>query len=199
MCSLLAFLSIFTLSDQSYAHQPQEGKVLGTIGPFFSQTHAIHSQDVTNSPPSLGFGVLGEGDLSSMGGIEIGLFYSFKTYERVFGASHLVERVHKVEVPVGYRHWLLDNLSAGIAFSSSFSVGDPQVVYADASLGSESTLARDLTEYGINFSVQWEFWTNNLISLILDGRYSFSLSAKTSEDANQYGLMLGMKYLIQEK
>ena len=83
-------------------------------------------------------------------------------------------------------------------FYSVFSVGDYQTVFNDTAIGSGFTSARDITEYGIDLSLQWEIWTKSSLVFVLDGRYFVSLSAKSGEDSNLYSLLLGLKYLIKE-
>jgi hypothetical protein len=193
------FFILLLSSTLCFAHKPEEGKVLGTVGTVIHQTHAIHSQDQTNSPFLAGVGLLAEGDLGPKGGVEVGLFYIFKTYQRTFGNSLIVTRVHKVDVPVGYRFWITDKFSVAPEISSLFSVGNPQIIYNSVLSGDQSTSATALTEYAADLSVQWEAWTNNKFSFILDGRYSYSLSANQNEDANQYSIFFAIKYLVQEK
>ncbi len=200
--SILKFFIILIaiiLSKISYAHQPEEGKVFGTLGGFLNHTQAIYTSEAPYSRFNPGFGLLAEGDISSHGGLEIGLFYFLKTYKREFGVNGLVvANVDKIDIPMGYRYWLSPQLSGAVAFSSSFSVGDSFVSYSNV-VGDQSTSASNITDYGFDFSVQWEFWTNNVFSLLLDGRYSLSISSNLGEDANTYGILVGLKYLIQEK
>jgi hypothetical protein len=195
---LVIILIAITLSNISYAHQPAEGKVFGTFGPFVNHTQSIYTPEA-NTPFNPGFGILAEGDLSDHGGIEIGLFVSQKDYKREFGSNGLVmTRVERIDIPMGYRYWLIPELSAALEFDSAFSVGDPSFLYSNVT-GDQSTTANTVAEYGIEFSIQYEFWTNQVFSLLADGRYTLSVSANPGEDANVYGLMLALKYLIQEK
>ncbi|MDZ4676719.1 MAG: hypothetical protein SGI74_04340 [Oligoflexia bacterium] len=198
MGSFWIILSILIVGITSNAHQAHEGTVLGTIGPFFHQTHSLRSKNPAYSPPLAGIGFLAEGDLYDRGGIEIGLFYTHKTYQRSSGNAFMVEKVHKISVPIGYRHWLSDIFSMGFFFNSMFSNGEPQTIYNDIATG-EITSAREMVESGIEYSIQWEVWTNEKIATILDGRYCYSLSTKPNEDAHQYGILFGVKYMIQEK
>jgi hypothetical protein len=198
MSSVWIVLAILISCLVCQAHQPKEGTVVGTFGPFLHQTHTIHAANSNYSPPLLGMGLLAEGDLYDRGGIEIGLFYTLKSYLRFVGTSHVHEEVHKLSVPIGYRHWFTNSFSTGLFFESSFSNGDAQSVYNDTTTG-DTTAARDVVEYGIEYSLQWEFWNNGAFAVLLDGRYFFSLSPKPGEDSNQYGMMLGVKYIIQEK
>jgi len=191
-------LIVITLSNISYAHQPEEGKVFGSFGPFVNHTQSIYTPEA-NTPFNPGFGILAEGDLSHHGGIEIGLFVSQKNYKREFGNTGLVmTRVERIEIPMGYRYWLIPELSGALEFSSAFSVGDPSILSSNVT-GDQSTTANTVADYGIDFSIQWEFWTNRVFSLLVDGRYTISVSTNPGEDANTYGILVALKYLIQEK
>jgi hypothetical protein len=197
--SLWIFLIYFLTSTVSVAHQPHEGSVYGTVGPFAYQTHAIYSKNTDYDPFLLGLAVFGEADLNEHGGVEIGLFYTFKTYQRVWDNSFVSARVHKFDVPAGYRHWFTPAFSAALSLSSLFTIGDTQVQYNGLKSGNQGTLANAIIDYAINVSLQWEAWSRGAFTVLLDGRYDFSISTNVGEDANQYGLLVGLKYLIQEK
>jgi hypothetical protein len=193
--SLIFALGIF-ISTAVNAHQAEEGKVLATAGPYLQQTHSRLTQDVTNSPVSVGLGLIAEGDTSQSGGIEIGVFYFEKAYLRGFGTSHLVEKVNKLAVDVGYRLWWTNRISSGFLFTSLFSVGDYRVIAGDT-MPREGTAARDPNEYGFTYSMQWEFWSGERFAALLDGRYFYAVQPKSEQDSNQYGMLIGFKYLIQ--
>ena len=191
-------LVFFTANTLSEAHQPQEGRVLATGGFFTHQTHALKTFDNADAPLLLGVGLLAEGDLNDYGGLEVGLFYYDKSYLRNSGTGLVVEKTHKLDVPIGYRYWFNPVFSAGLSLSALFSVGDYQFI-TNANTSGDVTGAETLTEYAVDLSFQWEVWSSNLVGIILDGRYAYSLSGKAGEDANQYGLFVGFKYFIQEK
>lgn len=190
----------FTLLSLASAHDAQEGKILGTIGPYTNQTEGIYTG--SSSPPQLGFGLQAEGDLSTHGGIDIELFYYPKFYQRAMGGSGgggtVISKVYKIEVPMGYRYWFTSRFSAALTFSTAYSVGNYQIVSSTA-VGDQSTSASSLADYGLGGSFQWEFLSADPFFLILDGRYTYSISTNSGEDANQYGILVGLKYLIQEK
>jgi hypothetical protein len=195
-------LLLFLFSGVScFAHDPAEGRIFGTFGPFFYHTQSIYAPDGPYTPfPTVGGGLLGEGDLGPKGGIEMGIFYYRKSYDRTLGISNVVSKIDKVEIPMGYRYWPTHNLSAALEFSSAFSVGDPQIVYSSVPPGGDqNTMANTLTEYDAVVSVQWEFWNNDRFALVLDGRYNYALNANLGEDANQFGALIGLKYEIQVK
>ncbi len=196
-CNLL--LIIFTLGTAAYAHVPEVGKIFATFGPFVHQVSSSYVQDSLSSPLAVDFGLLGEGDFNNKDGIEVGIFYGTKTYQRAYANTHLTERINKLSVPLGYRHWFSPAFSTAIAFDANYTMGEAQVIFNNAPKGSEPTTARSITEYGFDFSVQWEPWTQNRFAMLIDARYFYSVSAKSNEDANQATILVGLKYLIQEK
>jgi hypothetical protein len=195
-CSLWTFIIIITQSSLGLTHEPHEGKILGTLGPYINQTQTDYTQG-TYAPPQLGFGILAEGDLGLHGGLEIDLFYYQKIYQRVFANGVVVSKVGRLEVPIGYRYWLNSHFSGALTFSNAIAVGSPEIVTSNVS-GDQSTSANSLSDYGFNLSVQWEFWSNDTFALLIDGRYTYSISTNPGEDANEFGGLLGLKYTVQE-
>ncbi len=193
------FFIFFIFVSGAYGHVPAEGKIFGSFGLNIHQVSSVKVQDSQSSPAAIDFGILGEGDVSNTGGIEFGIFYSSKTYQRAYGDTHLAERIHKLSVPIGYRYWIIPALSAGIAFDASYSMGEAQVIFNNAPVGSDPTSARSITEYGVDFSTQWEAWSQERFGILFDARYFYSLTAKSGEDANQFSVLIGLKYMIQEK
>lgn len=181
----------------SWGHQPQKGKVMGTIGSTLMQTDTRESYPGASHPWLGGFGIIAEGDVDNNGGIEIGMFYMPKLFYSSTQGESLVEKIKTVYITMGYRHWFTKKFSAAGAFFSSYTIGDQTVVHKSAAAtNSLTTSAEDITEYGFDFSLQWEVWSDGFLSIILDGRYSQSVTAKTYESANHYLGFFGLKYPI---
>jgi hypothetical protein len=198
--SFWIFLLSLAVSSATFAHEAEEGKIYGTFGPFFYHTQSIYAPDGPYTPfPPVGGGLLAEGDINSTGGFELGLFYYRKSYDRAFGNALVVSKRDKLEIPMGYRYWINPSFSAAVEFSTSFSIGDPEIVYSNVVSGDQNTLANTLSEYDVDLSVQWEAWTYDRFSVVIDGRYAYALNANLGEDANEFGILFGLKYLIQEK
>ncbi len=196
---MIRLIVFFLFVNTAYAHKPNVGNVSATLGPFVYQSHGQSVKSNVYAQPRAGFGILGEGDLNSSGGLEIGLFYVDKIFSRAADATYIVEKINKVEIPIGYRYWISNRVSAAISFSSSFSVGDYSVIFDNTAAGSGTTSARDIVEYGFDGSLQWEFYHSGPNYWIADGRYFYSFQSKPNEDANQFGLLIGYKYMIQER
>lgn len=62
-----------------------------------------------------------------------------------------------------------------------------------------ATSAQDTVKYGFDFSIQVEPYRVDRFSLVIDGRYSLSVTSKPGEDENFVSVLIGMKYFIQGK
>ena len=101
---------------------------------------------------------------------------------------------------MGYRRWISNTIALGLAFYSAYSMGAPKINHSDFTTGNElDTSARDNVEYGFDFSIQKEIWTEKQYSLIGDLRYSLSVTNKQNEKGDDYGLFLAYKFFAQEK
>lgn len=183
-------------STAVFAHVPHEGSIWATSGLF--AYHTKTSDDRGNSP-GLGGGIAAEGDVDYNGGVEIAMIYEDKFYQIKTGAGSLEEKIKRMYITTGYRHWFVPRLSFGGAFFSSYSMGDAKVVHDSLHAPDLKTSARDITEYGMDFSVQTELWSDEDFAVVADGRYSWSLTRKSHEDADVYGVFLGVKYLVPKK
>jgi len=112
----------------------------------------------------------------------------------------VTEQTQLMHITMGYKRWLNERFAVSLAFFSSYSMGDPKIVHNDFAPGDEpTTSARDTTEYGFDLALQSELWQKDRIALILDSRYSRSLTNKPSESADHYGFLLGIRYFVQDK
>ena len=182
--------------SRGLAHTPEEGKIWATFGPFAYQTK-MHDPD--KKTPAFGGGLVAEGDVDYNGGVEIAMIYIDKLYRIDRGGQSLEELIKRMYITTGYRHWFAKPFSFGGAFFSSYSMGDPKIIHDTFSSGDVETTARAITEYGFDFSLQWEMWSNETVAVVADGRYSWSLTRKAQEDADLYGVMIGLKYLVPKK
>lgn len=182
-------------SGEAIAHAPKEGDVWATASPFFYRS--ITDAKYSKGSPNVGGAIVAEGDVDYNGGVEIAMIYVDKTYVSHTDEDSFVERIKRVHITTGYRHWFMPWVSAGAAFFSSYSMGDAQVIDDNRPSGRElETSARDITEYGFDFSVQWEVWRQDEFAVVADSRYFLSTTRKIHEDADLYGVLLGIKYLV---
>jgi len=160
----------------------------------------VHALDTVagESEWSASPGLIAEADVTRYGGLEIALFYIRQRYVQERDGRILKHRVKRIHITTGYRHWFTKWYSAAAAFSSSYSMGDADVLRDDfTNRNRPTTSAGDTTEYGIDFSMQAEPWSRGRYAVVVDARYNFSLTPKPKEDANHYGLFVGVKYFIQ--
>lgn len=171
-----------------------------TLGPYFSRTNFNDPGTKAKAPWLGGFGLIALGDINERGSLEIGLFHMNKAFFRQKAGSYIGEETGLVHVTMGYRRWWNPYFSSSLSLSSAYTIGNPRIIYSDFTPRDlEDTSARDMTEYGLEFSTQGDLKTWDDVALVLDLRYGLSLTNKPGEKADHYGLMLGLRYLIQEK
>jgi hypothetical protein len=194
-----SILLLLFLGCYAWAHEPSRGALHGSFGPYLFRSHNFNSQAADNATWT-GFTLAAEGDVDNHGGLEIGITYFQHPYARRYNGLLNVEKVKRIYVTMGYRHWFSRDFSSALAFYSAYSMGDPQVMSTDFPMNARpDSSAEDIAEYGFDFSLQWEFYRHERFSTVLDGRYSYSVTSKAQEDGNHYGLLLSVKYLIQDK
>lgn len=170
------------------------------IGPFIHKPNFVNPPKGVGTPILGGLGVMALGDLNDQGSLEVGIFFLSKTFFREEPPDYLAENIRQVHVTMGYRYWINRIFSASLSFSSAYPVGDYTTVHNGVVTGKfMDTSARDLTEYGFDFSIQSEVWNYKQYGFVLDTRYSRSVTAKDNEKADHYGILLGFRYMVQEK
>lgn len=195
----VGFLILMT-SLQSIAYVAKEGNISAIVGPFFSKTNFTESRAVDNDLLN-GMGVIAVGDFNDRAALEVGIFYMNKQYYRLLTPNLVAERAELMHVTMGYRRWLQSWLSGSLSFFSSYSIGQASVVYNDFPAGGEvvDTSARDITEYGVDIALQFELMQRQEWAVILDTRYSLSVTDKQHESGDHYGALIGIRYMVQEK
>lgn len=179
---------------------PEEGKITAAIGPYSEKTDFKGSSTNAQSPYLGGVGIQVLGDVNKNGSLEIDLFLMNKPYLREIATKAQIEQTQLVQVNMGYRWWMTSVLSMSASIYSAYSMGDVSVVHSDFAPGTEpDTSARDITEYGFDFSTQVEVYRRNEFSVFVDGRYALSVTSKPNEESNHYGVLVGLRYVAQSK
>ncbi|AZZ35538.1 hypothetical protein CIK05_01555 [Bdellovibrio sp. qaytius] len=179
---------------------PKEGNVNASIGPFVSRTDYHGSSTQTKAPFFGDFGFIVNGDINDSGALEIALFHMQKVYFREENSKTIAEKTELMHITMGYRYWLSPLFSTSLALSSSYPMNQPQVMHTDFATGQNiDTSARDTVDYGFDISIQGELWQRDRYSVFADARYGLSVTEKRNEDGSHYGLLIGLKYLVQEK
>ncbi|MEZ0393186.1 MAG: hypothetical protein ACAH59_13275 [Pseudobdellovibrionaceae bacterium] len=202
MQNLAKFLifALFLTSSDLWAYVPKEGNVTAAVGPYLHQNDFQSAGSRLEVPVLGGFALIAQGDVNDRGSLDLGFFYLQKDFYRDQGSQFLAEKTDMLLVTMGYRWWLSERFSTAFAFFSSYTMGEPEVMYRTVTPGeSFDTSATDITEYGLQFSLQAELWTQDQFALILDGRYSYFLTLKENEHGNDYGALIALRYLVQEK
>ena len=186
------------LSQSVWAHEPSRGIIHGAGGPFLFRNH-YETTRVADSSTWTGGTLMGIGDVDHNGSIEISITYLKQIYARRQDGLLNLEKAQRLYISTGYRHWIDKYHSLGLSFFSAYALGDQRVVYTDFPLATRPTSsAGDTTEYGFEFSFQREAFQMGRFSAIFDARYSLSITSKDYEDSNHYGLLIALKYLIQD-
>lgn len=197
-------LSIFTTivftAFASLAYAPSEGNITAYFGPYLYKTNFKGSNSGANSPALAGLGLVVNGDVNEKGSLEIALFVLNKIYFREEAGRFLGEQTALAHFSMGYRKWFAEKVSAALSFSSGYSIGSPNIVHSDFPAGSEiDTSAKDTVEYGFELSLLSELMKRENYVVVIDARYTKSVTPKQGEYADQFGLMLGWRYIVQER
>jgi hypothetical protein len=197
--SLCVFLLIFG-AIPAFAYEPSEGNITATFGPYFSKTNFAGSNSGATAPVFRGLGLVALGDIDNKGSLEIAIFYTPKVFIREQAGQFISEQTDLVHVGMGYHYWINGTISTSLDFVTTYTTGDAVVTHNDFPIGQDmDTSARDITEYGFDFSVQWQLWESDRLGAVLDGRYTHYITKKADEISDDFGLLIGIRYVVQEK
>ncbi len=190
----------FLLTSWCWGYTPSEGNVSVYTGLFLSTTRVNSKPTSPDAPNRLGLAAVVLGDINKNSSLEIGLFLMDKDYYREENGLYLGEDTRLIHITMGYRKWFNSYFSGSLTFFSAYAMGDVIVTRNDFPPGTDATTsAQDATEYGFDFAVQYEVWEYDFNAVVFDLRYSKSVTAKASEDSDHYGLLIGYRYILQEK
>ena len=196
--SILTTVLFYSISSLAYA--PEEGNITSYFGPYIYKTNFRGSDTGATSPLMLGLGLVVDGDVNTKGSLEIALFLLNKTYYREEAGKFIAEQTALTHFTMGYRRWFTDTFSSSLSFSSGYSMGSPRIIHSDFPVGSEiDTSAKDTVEYGFDLSLQKELFKQPAYVVVIDARYSMSVTNKKNENSDHFGILLGFRYTVQEK
>lgn len=192
-------LIVFLFSKQLFAFKIEEGQISATAGIFPLKTKFDETHHFT-SPWLGGAAMVINGGIDDKSALELSFFYMNKLFIREHQGNYISETTTLLQIGMGYCYWFTPKYSASLSFFSSYSLDDPRTIQSTIPDGIEVlTSARDTTEYGFDLAFQAEVWEKNDWSVITEARYSRSVTNKESEDADHYGIFMGLRYIIQEK
>lgn len=198
----IKYVILFGLSfatSQAQAYQPTEGKINASFGSHVFKTHYDTPKTSLDDRFSAGPAIILTGDISKKGALEIALFNYQKTYYRENADQLIAVKTGTVHITMGYRWWLHSHFSTSMGFYSAYTFGKPNTAFSNLNLGETlKTSADDTTEYGIDFAAQADLLTMSSATLNADLRYSYSLTNKTHEYGNHYGLFFGLRFPIKD-
>lgn len=192
-------LALFLFANvPSFAYQPQEGQVAAQLGAFMTQTDFYNTHVKRDRRFEGGTGLIVTGDIDNKSSLEISLFNMYKTYYRKQGNQVFGQKTALIHIAMGYRWWHHPKLSTSLSFYSAYANGNVQNTYSDFALNSEiKTSAQDDVEYGFDLAAQAEIYEYMKYAFIVDTRYALSLTNKTKESGNHFGLFLGIRFPVQ--
>lgn len=195
---LVLAICILGFTQLASGHQPEDGQIYGSIGTFTYMTPSIDHQ--FESPVYVGPAILGEADINSKGGLEIGFFYLRNPFSVRYNNKTIVESLKRIYITTGWRQWFNPRFSIALAFSSSYSFGDLHIMRDDFNgVNRPRTSASDITEYGFDLSMQYEPYNVGRYAIVIDGRYNRSITPKRGEDNDHMGIFMSLKYFIQSR
>ena len=196
--SILTAILFYSISSLAYA--PEEGNITSYFGPYLYKTNFKGSDTGATSPLMLGLGLVVNGDVNTKGSLEIALFLLKKTYYREEAGKFIAAQTDLTHFTMGYRRWFTDSFSSSLSFSSGYSMGASRIIHSDFPVGTEiDTSAKDTVEYGFDLSIQKELIKYPAYAVVIDARYSMSVTNKKNENSDQFGVLLGFRYSVQEK
>lgn len=196
----ILFLIVFVLTQRSFAYKPQEGNVTAIAGPFLYKTNFGRVEIPGGSPELTGFGLVALGDLNKHGALEIGLFTLKKYYLKEWDSRRLIQSAELLHITMGYRYYISKRWSTSLTFFSGYALGTPTTHYTQFGPGEDvDTSARDKVEYGLDIAGQFEIASYQNFGMLLDARYSWSLTPKERERSDHYGMMFALRYVILSK
>lgn len=187
-------------SGECWSYTPSAGDISLVFGPSVSQTIFEDSVPGIDAAYKTGFGLLILGDTDDRGSLEIGTFYSPKLFIREVDGNYLAEESDVLHITLGYRYYFLPFFSTSLSFSSAYTMGTVSKQFDNLRPDqTESTSAHDTTEYGFDLSMMFDVWSQGLWGAVVEGRYSYSVTSKPGESSNHYEVMVGLRYLLQDK
>lgn len=194
------FVALMLLPWSSFAYTPSEGNVTAIFGTYIYKTDYPQTATGGKSPYLGGLGFIVLGDINDKGSLEIALFNMHKHFFREDLGRAIIEQTQTMHITMGYRRWINPYFATSLAFYSAYSMGDPEIIHSDFTKATQiDTSARDITEYGLDFSVQGDLWNGDEWAAVAEFRYSLSLTYKEMEKADHYGIFIGARHLVQEK
>lgn len=195
---IMSLLFFLLLTKSAQAYDAQRGNVTATLGSYFFRTNYQSDNQQMNSPTMGGIALTALGDVSDNGSLEITAIYMNKIYFRSEGGIDVAEKTQLLHMTMGYRYWFGSYFSTSLGVYTSYPMGVSTLVHSNAPAGQGlNTTAGEPSESGLDWAIQWEPWNNGRWGAVVEGRYSFSLTKKANEWADQYGTIVGVRYFIQ--
>ncbi len=195
---MLTFSLMLTTKLHSYV--PKEGNISAILGPFVFKSDFTESNSGAKAPQNVGTSLIAIGDISNHGSLEVAFFYMNKVFMFHDDSNFLTLKTQLIHVTMGYRYWWTSYLSSSLAIFSAYPTGEISVIHSDFTGNSlPTTAAHAKAIYGVESAIQGELWSHGRYAVTSELRYSKALTTESANRANHYGLILSLRYFIQEK
>lgn len=195
----LSFILCILFSKSALAeYYPQRGNVYLILSSYTFKTNYEGAEARGYNSGGAGFTILG--DVNDHGSLEVTTLYMNKMYFRRDNDRLIAEKAQIIHVSMGYRYWWNNYFATSMSLYTSYPLGDSEKLY-DESLPDQqiATTAQENSETGLDFGIHTDLWSQGRYALVLEGRYSWALTKKHDEFADQYGVLIGLRYFFQGK
>lgn len=196
---LFSLSSLFFSMTNVLAYTPKEGNISAILGPAVYRTEVSGSGLHDRMPFFGAASLLAIGDISDHGSLEVGMFHMNKQFVVSKDSKVFEERSQVMHITMGYRHWWAPSFSTSLSIYSSYPLGYPDVITNDFGTVKPTTSLDEKTTYGFDAAFQVELAEWDRYAIVTDLRYSRAFAPKDNEAADHAGILLGLRYFIQEK
>ena len=180
------------------AHQPAKGNIYVTLGPSILIADAEADYWGLENDPSYGLSLIVNGDVDRNGGLEVGMAYFNQLFFRDHEDQKTVGKAQRLHMNLGYRHWFVSSVSAGLLLVTHYSMGGvDEVASSDFSL--LETSGSEASDSGLSLSFQYEFSNKKDYAIIVDYRFTEMFHLPDGEESRSHMVTLGLKKHVQKK
>lgn len=188
---ILALTCFF--STVLYAHQPQSGNLYLSTGGLVATT--LHQASFHHKIQTYGFALRALGDVDENGSLEFSVFGFDKYYSIKTGQGKKTDRLRRLQVVSGYRHWFYPWFSFSGGLNSGYIMGDPKTLVDPCHIAcpEEKTNAQTVTEYALDLELTWSPTLIDENELMVSTRYSYSFSSAPNRSSDTIMFLVELK------
>ncbi len=140
------------------------------------------------------------GDVNESGSLDFSFLAFDKYYTLHKGSILKVDRLKRMQIISGYRHWWTKNFSIASGLNSGYTMGDPESLYDSCAntCSDMKTHAHTVTEYAVDLDLTAAFPLNSLDETLFSLKYSYSLSSTGARDSDMIVLQVEIKWALNK-